>query len=327
MLLAITFILTRGSSLKVITLKDYGIERMEDIHHFLNRCLDQDAVDKELFSHITKEDPNFNPELTFIALENDNLIGVLIGVERTKEPKEAIEQHQRTAWIKVLAVDPLAQNRDEALDKLLSEFIEVMKTRGKEEVRYADFASWYLFPGLDLSYEYYLIKLLKRGFTKVGECVDYEVDLLHFRIPRRVHEVMKSCQAKNILFRRGVRGEENAVSKWVFERFGPFWKIETLMAYTRRERPTIWLALRGDEVLGFSCYSALHIDWFGPIGVDVKARRLGIGTVLLFKSLEDMHLMGRRIIRIPWTSHLFFYSQVPNVVRIRHYWQLQLKLK
>jgi len=29
---------------------------------------------------------------------------------------------------------------------------------------------------------------------------------------------------------------------------------------------------------------------------------------------------------IPWTSHLFFYSQVPGVRRIRHYWIMEKQL-
>jgi len=313
--------------MEVITLKEYGMDRIGELQRFLNLHLSEDAIDDELFNHITRGDPNFNPELVLMAVEDDKILGVLLGVERTKEPKEAVEKDKVSAWIKALAIDLSVKEKDHILEKLLNEYLEIMKGKGKEVIRYADFASWYIFPGLDLRYEYYLLRLLKRGFRKVGECVDYEVDLLGFRIPNRVKELLKRNQERGIVFRRGKRGEEKKVTEWILEHFGPFWKYEAMMAYTKGERPTIWLALRGEEVIGFSCYSALHKDWFGPIGVDKKARGLGIGTILLFKSLEDMRSAGRRIIRIPWTSHLFFYTQVPRIVRVRHYWQLALEVR
>ncbi|RLE79878.1 MAG: N-acetyltransferase, partial [Thermoprotei archaeon] len=65
----------------------------------------------------------------------------------------------------------------------------------------------------------------------------------------------------------------------------------------------------------------------GPIGVDSAVRGRGIGTVLLYKSLESLRVRGYRYIVIPWTGHLFFYTQLPGVKSIRHYWILEKKLK
>jgi len=71
---------------------------------------------------------------------------------------------------------------------------------------------------------------------------------------------------------------------------------------------------------------ALEPHWFGPIGVLEAHRKKGLGTVLLFKTLFSMREEGQRLAVIPWTGHLFFYSQVPGIKGIRHYWTMRKDL-
>jgi len=40
-----------------------------------------------------------------------------------------------------------------------------------------------------------------------------------------------------------------------------------------------------------------------------------------------MRLLGERLIVIPWTEHLFFYTQLSRTVGIRHYLILSKNLK
>jgi len=48
------------------------------------------------------------------------------------------------------------------------------------------------------------------------------------------------------------------------------------------------------------------LEWaetnFDPIGVDPNKRKQGIGTILLFKSLNNLKEAGFRYAVIPWTS-------------------------
>ncbi len=57
-----------------------------------------------------------------------------------------------------------------------------------------------------------------------------------------------------------------------------------------------------------------------------EKRKMGLGSVLLFKTLDSMKKLGISRAIIPWTGHLFFYSQVPGIVGIRHYWVMEKKL-
>ena len=77
--------------------------------------------------------------------------------------------------------------------------------------------------------------------------------------------------------------------------------------------------MKTGEMIGFSTHGALNRDWFGPIGVDEKRRKSGVGSVLLFESRRLMRLNGVGEAVIPWTGHLFFYTQVPDIRGIRHY--------
>ncbi len=310
----------------VKSFSEFDLLDLETVKEILNRFLYRDFVDDEMARHVTVEDPNFDPSLAYLALDGGDIVGILIGAVRRVAPVELLDKHRGIAWIKVIAVDERRPDRDRVFDALLYRFLDDAKSMGVEEVRYGNFVSWYLFPGIDLGYEYTLHKLLENGFERYDQCVDYEVDLQMFWIPRRVVEREERLKREGIVVRKGVRGEEHRVASWVLQRFGAAWKQEVLFAYTKRRKPTILIAERDGEILGFACYSALHTTWFGPIGVAEEARGLGIGTVLLYRALEAMRLNGIRIARIPWTNHLFFYTQLENIVNVRHFWMVRRKL-
>jgi predicted N-acetyltransferase YhbS len=50
----------------------------------------------------------------------------------------------------------------------------------------------------------------------------------------------------------------------------------------------IFIAVKEGELLGFACYDTSAKGFFGPTGVGEKARKKGIGTSLLLKSMEAL---------------------------------------
>jgi len=293
---------------------------------FLNLSLEKDFITDHMLRRCTVQDPNYNLKLTFLALEKGELIGLLIGAERTTAPKEVVEAQKQLAWIKVIAIPP--RHRSKKLFKeLLNEFLEEMRGKGKKEIRVANFASWYFHPGVDVQYDYYLLNYLNAAFNKYDEVVDYEVDLKHFHTPTRIKLIEKSLIEKDITFKEVKRGDINNIESWIKNNFSPYWAYEAKLA-TIEPDGGLWIAYNSNnQILGFSAYGALEPNWFGPIGVIKEARNMGIGTVLLFKTLNSMRLNGVRIAIIPWTQHLYFYAQIPGLMGIRHYWLLKLLLK
>jgi len=261
--------------LKVVSLEDrgFGSEELFELRRLLNAWLPKDFVDDEMVRHVTVDDPNFDPRLVLYAVDGGEVRGVLLGAVRTRAPPEALERDRGVAWVKVVA-----GSRD-AMALLLREFEGLARSMGCRELRYGGFTSWYLFPGVDSEYVDTIAVLEGLGWRRVGRVVDYLVDMSRFYVPRSVRELEARLRERGVVVERGRRSEASDVAKWVLERFGPAWKTEALMAFSR-PRPTIFVARRGSEVLGFSCYSALHTTWFGPIGVDERARGMGIGTAL-----------------------------------------------
>lgn len=90
--------------------------------------------------------------------------------------------------------------------------------------------------------------------------------------------------------RRAMSAERHVVLAWVAETFGPAWRSEAARAFTRPVT-TLWIAVRGDAVIGFAAYDCSMRGFFGPTGVDPAARGWGVGEALLFATLHDMRAM------------------------------------
>ncbi|MBO3800744.1 MAG: GNAT family N-acetyltransferase [Thermoproteota archaeon] len=289
----------------------------EEVQKLLNLSLFEDVVSDRSLRRITFDDPNYNKRYALVALENEEVVGFILGAKREKAPEELVETQKELAWIKVFAVRENYRRKGIAT-KLFEELENRFRDSGTKKVRITDFPGWTLFCGVDLKYQDALAFLLGRGFKKVGEAVDYEIDLLNFYIPRRILQTNVSPA----IIRKAEKSDKNKVLSWVKTEFSVFWEYEASVGFMY-DKPKLWIAEDNDEIIGFSVYSALEPHWFGPIGVSPKTRLKGIGSLLLFNCLKSMREEGQRIAVIPWTSHLFFYAQVPGINKIRHYWILE----
>jgi len=96
---------------------------------------------------------------------------------------------------------------------------------------------------------------------------------------------------EKIIFRRAIAPEKHLVSEWVMEHFGAYWESEVEVAFSRQP-VSVWLAQRGNDILGFACYESTARNFFGPTGTLESERGKGIGKILLIKSLESLREMG-----------------------------------
>ncbi len=295
-------------------------ELLGEVRRVANLSLREDAITDESLRRVTFGDPNFSSRYGFVALEGGEVVGFAIGVRRLREPAEVVEAQRDLAWVKLFAVREEWRRRGVAT-ALFNELEGRLREDGVRRVRICDYPIWYLFSGVDLRYEDAVEFLSRRGYRKVGEAVDYEVDLLRFYVPRRV----ANMDLGPVTVRRARHEDREAVLEWVKREFSVFWAYEANEGFKHAE-PKLWVAEEGGEVVGFAVYGALGPDRFGPIGVSAKARARGIGSVLLFNCLRSMREEGQRCAVIPWTSHLFFYTQVPGISRVRHYWILEKEL-
>ena len=305
----------------MVELRELKRNDLREIRALANHCMSRDSITDASLERITFSDPNFSPELTAVALERNEIVGCMVGVRRTRSPEESVEAQKEVGWIKLFFVSE-GHRRKGIASRMLSELEGKFKSSGVKEVRIADFAGWTLFSGVDLMYQEAVGFLLSRGFRKAEEAVDYEIDLLDFYVPKIVADI----KLEGATVRKAEPGEKGRFTKWAAEVFSPFWGFEASEAF-KFDPPKLWIGEEAEKTLGFSVYSALEPHWFGPIGVDPNSRKRGLGSVLLFNSLVSMKEEGQRMAVIPWTEHLFFYTQVPGVKRIRHYWIMEKQLE
>lgn len=265
---------------------------------------------------IILEDPNFLPGDLLVARDGGKLLGAVLGARYRRVPEE--RRDRPSSFLKFICTSPF---NEPLMNDLCGTMEEHLKKEGSERLEYSAFASWHLLPGVDLRYEKLLDFLLNRGFRKTGECVDYVIDLQAFRVPGRVSRLEEEIRSGGVNLRLAEPGEKGRVEDFVRAKSGFNWSYEAARAVGPRGSG-VWLAEEGGEIIAFSVFGSLEHHWFGPIGVDEARRKRGLGTVLLFKTLNTMVDLGIPRAIVPWTGHLFFYSQVPGIVGIRHYWMM-----
>ncbi len=128
-------------------------------------------------------------------------------------------------------------------------------------------------------------------------------------LEKSIDRVRKS----NIIIRRPIGPEKNAVTRWICDNFGEIWAAESETAFFNHSK-TMYVAIREGEaptMLGFACWDATALGFFGPIGVSEQARGLGVGNALLQSCLHAMHEQGYgyAIIGSAGESALGFYQK------------------
>ena len=128
-------------------------------------------------------------------------------------------------------------------------------------------------------------------------------------LPDIVEDEKRLLEEHKIVFRRPIAPEKNIVSDWVGTHFSAYWQAEVEVAFAFHP-VHCFLAQKGDEIIGFSCYECTAKNFFGPTGVLDDQRGLGIGKVLLIKSLLGLHDMGYAYAIIGGVGPASYYEKV-----------------
>ena len=96
---------------------------------------------------------------------------------------------------------------------------------------------------------------------------------------------------RGITIRKPIGPEKQPLVQWVSDNFGSAWAGETDSAFGNSPR-SCFVAVKQAAMVGFACYDATALGFFGPVGVDRLHRQKGTGTALLMACLLDMKLKG-----------------------------------
>ena len=121
--------------------------------------------------------------------------------------------------------------------------------------------------------------------------------------------------ALGITIRKPIGPEKPVLLEWVREHFMPAWSGEADTAVSNVPK-TCFIAVKDKDIIGFGCYDASALGFFGPIGVLPEHRRSGIGKALLHACLLDMKNKGYGYAIIGQTNHVDWYHNCVGAVPI-----------
>jgi GNAT superfamily N-acetyltransferase len=122
-------------------------------------------------------------------------------------------------------------------------------------------------------------------------------------------------QALGITLRKPIGPEKHGVITWVSDHFSAGWASETDVALSNRPG-TCFVAIEDSDIIGFACYDATALGFFGPIGVEKSHRKNGTGTALMTACLLDMKLKGYGYAIVGAIANANYYKKAVNALEI-----------
>ena len=119
-----------------------------------------------------------------------------------------------------------------------------------------------------------------------------------------------------VSLKRAFPGDKRAILDFIEKNFNPGWVGEAEHALGQ-PTPKCFIATEGGRVLGFACFDASALGFFGPIGVREECRGRGVGQALLLKTLNAMREYGYAYAVIGWVGNAQpFYRKTVGAVPI-----------
>jgi hypothetical protein len=126
---------------------------------------------------------------------------------------------------------------------------------------------------------------------------------------------LREQESLGVEVRKPIGPEKSLIVDWVKEKFSDAWASETDQAISNHP-VSCYIAIQEGRLIGFGCYDATALGFFGPTGVDEGARGRGTGKALLLACLLDMKLKGYGYAVIGAVGPTEFYHKTVGAVEI-----------
>lgn len=128
-------------------------------------------------------------------------------------------------------------------------------------------------------------------------------------------EELKVLNEKGIQISRAMAPDKYPILKWVEERSSIHGKGEADVCFSKNPI-SMFVATRGKDILGYACYNATQMNFFGPTRVLDEEQGQGIGKVLLKMCLSSMRNEGYAYAIIGGVGPKDFYKKTVNAIDI-----------
>ncbi|NLM12454.1 MAG: GNAT family N-acetyltransferase [Epulopiscium sp.] len=281
---------------------NYTQKYEKEVVDLWNKTLTADPITIHKFRKQALFDENFDPELCYVAVEDDQVVGFLLSTKR-KFPYLERGLEPKRGWINVMFVDQ-AYRRKGIGTALVKHSEEKLKSLGVEEVTLAAYSPNYFFPGVDKDNYSDAIKFFeKMGYQAGKESYSMCKDLHGYQISQDTLDKLTKAQEAGFSFINFEYKYALELLEFLKNEFGGGWKRNALISMQNNlAEDCILLVLNSEQqIVGF-CMRMIDGNpmRFGPIGVKAEARNYGIGGILF--DLMQFEMAKRGI------YHLFFLS-------------------
>jgi GNAT superfamily N-acetyltransferase len=129
------------------------------------------------------------------------------------------------------------------------------------------------------------------------------------------HMEVERLRKEGIEIFRAIAPDKFRIIEWVREHSTRNAAGECDVCFANRPI-SCFIAAKGSEILGYSCYDATAPDFFGPTKVLEEYQGKGIGKVLLLRSLHAMREEGYQYAIIGGAGPVKFYEKCVGAVVI-----------
>jgi ribosomal protein S18 acetylase RimI-like enzyme len=278
-----------------------------------SRSLDLDPEDSADLPALLWMDQPGAERLRLLAEDDGEPVGLLLGSLQGDD-----------AHLDLLAVVPEARRRGVGRT-LVDAWEAAARVSGARRLKAGADMLGYVWPGVDVRYTAALSLLVNRRFTRTD--VVWNMDLPASPDLAPTPEQLRRVADAGIVVRRCLPGDVPALDAYTAAAWTASWHRETLLAAARYPAP-LFLAFRGDDVVGFAAHAVFRPSLYGPIATDPSARGIGLGDVLSRLCLADMAANGVRTAQICWVaeSAIPFYSRTVGARLGRCFWMLERPL-
>jgi GNAT superfamily N-acetyltransferase len=287
-----------------ISIKRLSSRHTENLVRLWNKVLPIDAITLDTFESKVILDENFDANTCLVAEEGDELVGFAIGTHARRVVLGDHDPKGERAWITSFVVEPSRQQQGIG-ERIVLELLDIFVSLGKRECYISTYAPGYFTPGIDAKEYSVAVEFLKRlGFEETARPLSMDSSIVLFKVPPEVDEKESALSQSGISVRPYERAFLLPFLRFM-ENEMPFdWQRTSRLNLRDIARglfqcDQIFIAANRDEVVGYCQYEGSH---FGPFGVSKKFKGIGIGTVLLARTLERMRSKGHHDAWVMWTD-------------------------
>ena len=124
-------------------------------------------------------------------------------------------------------------------------------------------------------------------------------------------DILRQVEEAGVLVKRAMALDKTVILGFVEENFGYNWENECNRAIFNQPS-SCYIATKSGKIVGFACYDATALGYFGPTGVLECERGQGIGKALLCKCLESMKEKGYGYAVIGYVGPVEYYEKAVN---------------